>query len=253
VGAQGMNTGLQDAHNLAWKLALVISGKADETLLDTYNEERLPLAKSLVRTTDRVFALVMNKSRPARYWVMRIAPKVLGLALREKYLARFAFTTISQIGIRYRNSRLSEGASFGDFPDRAPRPGDRLPYARFGDGPTRANIQDRIQGPAFHLFVFPGPATGTETGPLHAVAGAFGGAVVVDTIPLTAGTKSLYTTLGVQKGGCYLVRPDMYIAYRSAGFEPQQLEQYLDCFLVRETSGRDAAQEQFLLAHSTRG
>jgi 2-polyprenyl-6-methoxyphenol hydroxylase-like FAD-dependent oxidoreductase len=253
VGAQGMNTGLQDAHNLAWKLALVISGEADERLLDTYNEERLPLAKSLVRTTDRLFSIVLNKSRLALFWITRVAPKALGLALTEKHLARFAFTMVSQIGIRYRNSRLSEDASFGDFPGRAPKPGDRLPYVRFGDGPARENIQDRIQGPAFHMFVFPGPAYRTETEPLIAVAGAFGDAVVVDTIPLAAGTEGLYKAFGVPKGGCYLVRPDMYVAYRSAGFEPRHLEQYLDRFLVRGTSGRDTAQEQFLLAHNARG
>ena len=116
VGAQGMNTGLQDAHNLAWKLALVICGQANESLLDTYGQERLPLARRLVQTTDRVFGLVLNKNPLARFWVMRVAPKALALVLSEKHLAQFAFMTISQIGIRYRQSSLSHDASLGRFP-----------------------------------------------------------------------------------------------------------------------------------------
>lgn len=55
VGAQGMNTGLQDAYNLGWKLALVASGRADDSLLDTYDSERVPVADRLLETTDRAF------------------------------------------------------------------------------------------------------------------------------------------------------------------------------------------------------
>jgi 2-polyprenyl-6-methoxyphenol hydroxylase-like FAD-dependent oxidoreductase len=58
VGAQGINTGLQDAYNLVWKLALVTQGKAQEALLDTYHEERIAIAQNLVRTTDRAFNYV---------------------------------------------------------------------------------------------------------------------------------------------------------------------------------------------------
>src|SRR6266487_3243990 len=62
VGAQGMNTGLQDAYNLAWKLALVVSGQADATLLDSYEKERVPIAERLLTTNDRAFKLVVSDS-----------------------------------------------------------------------------------------------------------------------------------------------------------------------------------------------
>ena len=55
AGAQGMNTGIQDAYNLAWKLAVVIKGYAGQSILDTYNQERLPNAKRLLDSTDRLF------------------------------------------------------------------------------------------------------------------------------------------------------------------------------------------------------
>ena len=60
VGAQGMNTGLQDAYNLAWKLALVVSGRAEAALLDSYEDERIPVARRLLSTTDRAFSLVVS-------------------------------------------------------------------------------------------------------------------------------------------------------------------------------------------------
>jgi 2-polyprenyl-6-methoxyphenol hydroxylase-like FAD-dependent oxidoreductase len=232
VGAQGMNTGLQDAHNLAWKLAMVISGQARPNVLDTYNEERLPVAKSLVRTTDRVFNLTLNTNPLARFWIMYVAPKVLALVLNEKHLARFAFTTISQIGIRYRTSSLSRDASLGAFPRHAPQPGDRLPYVLFHEQGRTVNIQDTVKVPAFHLFLFPGTQTETKLQALLTAADTFGGATVVETIRLTAETKPLYEALGVQNGGCYLVRPDMYVAYRSAALNSEHFAGYLERFLI---------------------
>ena len=61
VGAQGMNTGLQDAYNLGWKLALVVSGRASPALLDSYEDERIPVAERLLSTTDRHVRLVVSR------------------------------------------------------------------------------------------------------------------------------------------------------------------------------------------------
>jgi hypothetical protein len=77
VGAQGMNTGLQDAYNLAWKLACVVRAAADERLLDSYEAERLPVARRLLQTTDRAFRLV-------------VATNALAGLVRTKLLARVA-------------------------------------------------------------------------------------------------------------------------------------------------------------------
>lgn len=244
VGAQGMNTGLQDAHNLAWKLAMVMSGQAGRNVLETYNQERLPIARSLVRTTDRVFNLTLNTNPVARFWMMYVAPKALALVLNEKHLARFAFTTISQIGIRYRTSSLSRDASLGTFPRHAPQPGDRLPYVVFHEQGKQVNIQDKLKAPAFHLFVFPGTQTETKAQALQYAADRFDGAIVVETIPLTAASKPLYEKLGVQHGGCYLVRPDMYIAYRSAAWNTEHFAHYLERFLIKAEQHQKSSVER---------
>src|SRR5690349_4978995 len=83
VGAQGMNTGLQDAYNLAWKLALVVSGRAAHTLLDSYADERVPVAEQLLSTTDRAFSLVVSERRFAGFFRTRVMPKLLAAAMRS--------------------------------------------------------------------------------------------------------------------------------------------------------------------------
>ena len=105
MGAQGMNTGLQDAYNLAWKLALVIKGRADAALLDSYEQERMPVAQRLLRTTDRAFQLVVSDGWLAGMFRTRIMARLAARAMTVERVRRLAFRTISQIGIRYPDSR----------------------------------------------------------------------------------------------------------------------------------------------------
>src|SRR6266576_3725912 len=83
VGAQGMNTGLQDAYNLAWKLAYALQNKAKPSILDTYNMERLPFAKKLVATTDRVFGIVVAKNTLERFLTRYVAPLAMQFAVKN--------------------------------------------------------------------------------------------------------------------------------------------------------------------------
>ncbi|HEU4348858.1 MAG TPA: FAD-dependent monooxygenase [Actinoplanes sp.] len=104
VGGQGMNTGLQDAHNLAFKLADVIHGRAREDWLDRYEAERRPVAKVLVATTDRLFGFVT--SQKLRFRALRrivvplLAPVGVRVLPRSGGAARF-FQYVAQIRIHY--------------------------------------------------------------------------------------------------------------------------------------------------------
>src|SRR5437762_11782702 len=109
-----MNTGLQDAYNLAWKLALVVSGRADAALLDSYEDERLPVAERLLSTTDRAFSLVVADSWLSGLFRTRVFPKILACVMGLRRFQRLAFRTISQTGSRYRSSSLSD--SHGGLP-----------------------------------------------------------------------------------------------------------------------------------------
>jgi 2-polyprenyl-6-methoxyphenol hydroxylase-like FAD-dependent oxidoreductase len=128
VGAQGMNTGLQDAYNLGWKLALVVQGSANEALLETYEKERLPIAKQLLNTTDRAFRIVVSDAWIAGLLRTKVLARIAAFAMSRARIQRLAFRTVSQIAIHYRNSRLSE--SLQPFSSSAPQAGDRFPWLK---------------------------------------------------------------------------------------------------------------------------
>ena len=77
VGGQGMNTGIGDAVNLAWKLAAVVQGAAPPALLDTYEPERIAFARRLVATTDRAFTAVTRPSAVARFIRTEVVPRIM--------------------------------------------------------------------------------------------------------------------------------------------------------------------------------
>jgi 2-polyprenyl-6-methoxyphenol hydroxylase-like FAD-dependent oxidoreductase len=82
AGGQGMNTGIQDAYNLAWKLALTINGKGSDKLLDTYNLERLPFARQLVKSTDLAFFMATSGRWYHKIFRSRIVPLLLPMLFK---------------------------------------------------------------------------------------------------------------------------------------------------------------------------
>lgn len=232
VGAQGMNTGLQDAYNLAWKLAFVIQEKAKVSLLDTYTFERLGIAKNVVRSTDKVFNLVTSQNFFIKkfrvYAVPLIMQLVLPLIKKQTVIHHFFFRKISEIGIQYRKSSLALHASIGHFPSHAPIPGDRLPYILYIEDGKEVIIQEKVKGTGFHLFIFSKLMLPYE---IIIVAENYTHLLSIENIPYTSETKYLYERLGIENSGCYLIRPDMYIAYRSGKPEAEHFKSYLQQFL----------------------
>jgi len=109
VGGQGMNTGIGDAINLAWKLAAVLKGEAGAAILDTYEPERIAFARRLVETTDRGFTIVTRQGRLARLVRTRLVPAIAPAVFRIPAMRRLFFRTVSQINVSYHDSALSEG------------------------------------------------------------------------------------------------------------------------------------------------
>ncbi|MBE7179016.1 MAG: FAD-dependent monooxygenase, partial [Mucilaginibacter polytrichastri] len=151
AGGQGMNTGLQDATNLAWKMAGVINGHFDERILSTYNTERLPVARELVKTTDRLFSMMTSPNRFIRSVRNLILPLFFGLIGRKKINTTQVFSRVSQIRIAYRHSPLSLHLSH----KTNIRAGDRLPFLQVENPKTRevTNIQQWNHGTGFCLLL----------------------------------------------------------------------------------------------------
>ncbi|EJT85781.1 FAD-binding monooxygenase [Pseudomonas putida S11] len=113
AGGQGMNTGILDAINLAWKLAAVLKGKAPDTLLDSYQIERQAFARTLVETTDKLFTFVTAQGGFADFVRTRIAPLFASVAYKSENVREYLFRVVSQTTLDYRESPLSQGKAGG--------------------------------------------------------------------------------------------------------------------------------------------
>ena len=120
-----MNTGIGDAVNLSWKLAAVIHGRADESILASYEPERIAFARRLVATTDRAFIVATSPHAIARFVRLNIVPYLLPPLFKLAAIRRLMFRTISQTAVNYRGSSLSEGVA-GYCPRRRPFAMDQI-------------------------------------------------------------------------------------------------------------------------------
>ena len=140
AGGQGMNTGIGDAINLAWKLKAALDG-APDVLLDTYETERIAFARRLVKTTDQAFTVATADGEFANLIRVWLAPVVLQAALSFEAAREFAFRTVSQINVNYRASPLSQGRA-GHV-----HAGDRMPWVAVdGSRQLRRADEDGLAG-----------------------------------------------------------------------------------------------------------
>ncbi len=135
-----------------------IKGGARPALLDTYDAERRPVAERLLRTTDRAFQLVVGEGGFARLFRTRILARVAARAMTLERVRRLAFRTLSQIGIRYPGSPLSQTVS--GLPQGAPLAGERFPWLqlRMSAGSEPVDLFERLDDTHFNLLVIGQPA-----------------------------------------------------------------------------------------------
>lgn len=205
VGGQGMNTGIGDAINLAWKLAAVLAGRAPETLLNTYEVERIAFARRLVATTDRAFSFVTADGAFASWVRTRVAPLLISKLTSFKPFREFLFRTVSQINVNYRGMPLSAGSA------GRVHGGDRLPWTHGGAADNFAPLvamtwQVHVYGNASETLV---RCCADRRLPLHV-------------FPWSAACA----TAGLTRDALYLLRPDTYVALVEPGGEPPALERY---------------------------
>lgn len=205
VGGQGMNTGIGDAINLAWKLAAVIRGQADESLLDSYEPERQGFAHQLIATTDKIFTFVTAEGEFARFMRTRIAPVLASLAFRLRPVREAAFRTVSQCRISYRLCQLNEGLA-GRVSG-----GERLPWVRAGGEDNYASLAAIAW--QVHVYGAARPEL-TDWCQAHGVA--------LHVFPW----KAAHGDAGLARDALYLLRPDSYIALAELSGEPRAIDAY---------------------------
>jgi 2-polyprenyl-6-methoxyphenol hydroxylase-like FAD-dependent oxidoreductase len=235
AGAQGMNTGIQDAWNLGWKLALAARGLATEALLDSYDAERRPVGGFVVRFTDRAFAVATSTNPLLRAVRTGLVPRVLPLALRFDRGLAYGFRTIAQLGIGYRHSpAVQEGHP---ALRRGPRAGDRLPDARVARDGQVCWLGEALAVPRFHLLLC-GRPDAWDAGQLTAVRARYREVLAVHHLTREAAPGALhdidgqaFARLGVADTAHYLIRPDGHVGYRCAGTDLDGLQRYLSRWL----------------------
>ncbi len=239
AGGQGMNTGLQDAANLAWKLALVLRG-APESLLDSYDSERRPVGERVLSATDRMFSLVTSQTG----WIAGLRDAlvpIFGATIARSGIARArAFRFISELGIRYH-----AGGAVAPDPagwNEGPAPGHRAPDAPISH---RCRVFDLIGGYRFHLLALSREpldedrvgSISAELGRLRAEAGfdlrtqlVAHSLVGRDPRLIQAENGAVFAAYGLgagRKQALYLLRPDGYVAWRAPSLDFAPLRRFL--------------------------
>jgi 2-polyprenyl-6-methoxyphenol hydroxylase-like FAD-dependent oxidoreductase len=275
LGGQGMNTGMQDAHNLAWKLALVHQRHAQKALLDSYHAERHPVAAQILRGTDVATRVATLRNPVARAVRDQMARFFSSFEMVRDRIAR----NVAELTIDYRKSPIVGEhrdsvllARIGsDDDDESPTV---AAHRRFGaaphagqlvadgvarrDGGDVVRIAKLLDTRRHSLLLFDGRAT-TEAGyarfrEIHTrVAAAYGDRIATHVV--VAGSNrplgldgisvifdhegDLELRFGAIAECLYLIRPDLYIAYRSQPVDEAALDDYLASIFVtaRTSSG----------------
>lgn len=201
-----MNTGIGDAINLSWKLAAVLKGNCSDKILETYDLERLPFAKKLVGTTDKMFQIVTSRSFLGVVWRSFIFPHLFPIIFKHQALRQYFFRFVSQMKINYRDSWLNvknSGMLQG---------GDRLPWIKIGDSDNFKSLTSL----AWQVHVY-----GKANVQLAPMLQKYNISLIEFAWSTDAKDK------GVIENAAYLIRPDGYLSVIDTSANGEQIEKML--------------------------
>jgi 2-polyprenyl-6-methoxyphenol hydroxylase-like FAD-dependent oxidoreductase len=230
AGGQGMNIGIQDAFNLAWKLALVVAERAPAQLLGSYHIEREPVARGVLNLTDRITRVATARNAIVQTARNIILPVLAGIDFFEEKIA----DRLAELAVSYRLSPIVENHGSG-----RPRAGDRAPDAELRDANGKAcRLFELFREPYHLLLLFLGATPSNESKAFqHELTDWLGEVIQVyritrgrshnasgDLLDISGNVHSLYHML---TGGVVLVRPDGYVAFRCDRFDAAKFRNYL--------------------------
>lgn len=234
VGGQGMNTGLQDAYNLAWKLAAVVNHKAKSSILNSYAAERMPVAKALLNTTDRAFNFAMSYNLFTYIFKRYMMPPLLRLVWRSEKIKKAFFLTASQTGISYRESKLNLHLS----QTKHIKAGDRLPCIKVFNEKTQeeTDLHQWCVKPGFVLIII-GKVIEEELFKIAKwLTQNYNGDINFYYLPPSEKNEAVFEAFEVPKGQhkSILVRPDMHIGFMNDAIDLNRMDRYLRevCFIL---------------------
>jgi 2-polyprenyl-6-methoxyphenol hydroxylase-like FAD-dependent oxidoreductase len=235
AGGQGMNTGIQDAYNLAWKLALIIKGKAAPSLLDTYHSERHPVVKYIVDQTEHFTNMALfDKSFTAK-----LNNFSRELSHNPESISKEIGMQITQLDIQYQNSPIIDYNE--SISKNAPQPGKRAPDVLIS--PSN-QLYKHFNNTMHNVLLFTG-STITKDKLAKMIDlqqwlnQKFSGLVKAHIITnekldidnsILDSNNTIHQSYHAEQPTIYIVRPDTYIAYCSDKLDADSIEQLLTRF-----------------------
>ena len=222
AAAQGMNTGIQDMINLAWKLALVLKGRAPPTLLHTYEHERLPVMRDVLANTEQMTNVIASANQVGRW-------------AQEAEMAQNTIATrMSQLAIGYRNSPLS-----ATYLPEGLHAGDRVPdlpvryHCEGGAGWQERTLFSLLDPTRFTLMVVRFAGSAAPLADLYDAVQPWRPLIgVVELAPAEAACERFQTVFG-RSDGVFLVRPDGHVGFASGEHaSARQLDAYCRLWLT---------------------
>lgn len=262
AGGQGMNTGMQDTWNLAWKLALVHKGRARPSLLDSYTIERSAVGEMVLRNATRLTRVATLRNPIGQFFRNRIA----GMLGRLSSFRRSFVRDLAEMSIHYPTSPLNGESSGTRWASGSVRPGDRFPEARLREPGTgrEQRLLLLLRGPQHHLLLLPAVASEGIPEGLNDIRqrveeiypglirqwveqiypGLIRAHLIVpgDSLPQEVAefrsvwldpTGSVRQALGTRETALALVRPDGYLGFRGQPALGEELPAYLDRYLIK--------------------
>ncbi|KAI3557753.1 FAD binding domain-containing protein [Colletotrichum abscissum] len=216
AGGQGMNTGIQDSINLGWKLAEVLKRRRDPDFLDTYNNERSPVGKTVLARTDRIFTVMTSQNFVATFLRNYLGPIIQPLIFKDSDRWKMAYRFSSQLQIRYRKSDIVATGSSFTGPVRG---GDRAPNGTLIGPDGQGKLHDIFRSLDYQLLLFTGlgensasekdlNASAADCGPIdfHIISSQ-------EDLGYFDEDGSLHKLYGFDSPGYVYVRPDAYVEH----------------------------------------
>ena len=257
VAAQGMNTGIQDALNLGWKLSLGARGLASEELVDSYDAERRPVGQGVLNFTDRIFRLASSQNGLLKLPRTKLLPALAPKASASKALRTRLFRAVSQLNTRYRGSDMVDtgDSRLPAFLTAGPKAGDRIPDAVVMDHGRERRLHEILAAPGFHILLC-GPGWPADTQlRLHDALGRLSPWLSVQRLNVgsrlaaadpsqiqdVSGLAFERLGLSVRRPEILVVRPDGHIGFRSQGTDITGVVEYLNRLTTSAAAPQPAA------------
>lgn len=237
LGGQGMNTGLQDAYNLAWKLALVIKGKANPSLLDSYQTERFPIVKNIVNQTEKLTKMALYE----KSFLPKLRKYCNRIACNQISVSKKMGMQLTQLDIQYQNSLIID-CSASDI--QSPRPGVRAPNVIIDKNDF---LYDHLLNTQHNILFFIGDELKkNQINKINAIQQwihqSYSDLIKVHVIAKSDITDkadgiifdkngSIHDRYDIKKLATYIIRPDNYIAYFSKNINLTSIKNFFKQYL----------------------